>query len=162
MSKIRALALVLAIIIAPGAPEGPAFAQEREAKGDLVVIVNIANPVNQLSAGELEKMFLGKRGFWEWGKPIKTIDLIEENVHEDKSARAIFSAGYLGKSLPSLKSYWIRAIFSGRGQPPLVFGKGGDVVRYISENVGAIGYIRKKDFVQEKVKRIEVITELSP
>ncbi|MDH5510715.1 MAG: hypothetical protein OEZ32_10230 [Nitrospinota bacterium] len=162
MRIIRALALLLAVIIAPMAPEQSALAEEPQPNSALVVIVNIANPVKQLSAGELEKIYLGKRGFWEWGKPIKMIDLIEENINEDKSARAIFSVEYLDKSLPSLKSYWIRAIFSGRGQPPLVFGKSGDVLNYVSDNVEAIGYIRKKDFTPGKIKRMEIITEHGP
>jgi len=141
---------------------GPSFSQEPGQKGPLVVIVNITNPINQLSAEELEKIYLGKRGFWEWGKPIKMVDLVEEDMNENKSARAIFSAMYMDKSLPALKSYWIRAIFSGKGQPPLVFGRREDVVNYVSQNMEAIGYVRMGELGADNVKSITILMDNKP
>jgi len=157
MKISNAIAVAAAVTCLALAGAMAALAQEARPSDALVIIVNNANPVDNLPAGELEKIYLGKRGFWEWGKPIKMADLIEENLHEDKSTRAVFSVQYLDKSLASLKSYWIRAIFAGRGQPPLVFGKSRDVINYVSENVGAIGYIRKKDFVPGKVKSLDIL-----
>ena len=130
---------------------GVGLAEER-----LAVIVNVDNPVNELSAGELEKIFLGKRGFWEWGKPIKTADLIEQGVKEEETSRALFTEDFLGKSLTALKSYWIRAIFSGKGQPPLVFPKASGVIGYVGDNVEAIGYAPRKEVLSGKVKILHI------
>jgi ABC-type phosphate transport system substrate-binding protein len=131
-----------------------AHSQER-----LVVIVNSDNPVNQLSRGDLEKIYLGKRGFWEWGKAIKTVDLIEPKTKEEDTSRAAFCADYLHKSLAILKSYWVRAIFSGKGQPPLVFPGAGGVINYVGDNVEAIGYVPRRDLTPGKVKALVILEE---
>ena len=125
----------------------------------LMVIVNADNPVTQLSSVELEKIFLGKRGFWEWGKPVKTVDLIEQGIKEDESSRALFSEDFMGKSLTALKSYWIRSIFSGKGQPPLVFPNAAGVIGYVGENMEAIGYVPRKEALSGKVKVLQVLRD---
>lgn len=124
-------------------------------KGRLVFIVNKKNPVDELSLIDIEKIYMGKRNLWERGKPIKMCDLTEENSGEDGSARAAFSSRYLKKDLPSLKSYWIKMIFSGRGQPPMNFSKAGDVIRFVAENKDAIGYVYEKDVTGE-VKTLRI------
>jgi len=155
MNNIRyPVLLMMAILLAAA---WPAFTQDARADKKLVVIVHPDNPVTQISRVELEKIFMGKRGFWEWGKPIRTADLIEQENKEEDSSRAIFATEFLGKNLAILKSYWIRAIFSGKGQPPLVFGKTEDVVKFVEDNVGAIAYIRRKDMEPARVKALAII-----
>ncbi len=47
-----------------------------EAAGDpIVVIVNNANPVDNLSIGELKKLFLGDRSRWDTGKAVAPVML---------------------------------------------------------------------------------------
>ena len=135
----------------------PAIPEENLINGDLVVIVNSGNSINRLSRSDLEKIFLGKRGFWEWGKRIKTVDLIEPELKEEDTSRAVFSHSFLNRNLAALKSYWIIVIFSGKGQPPLTFGKPEDVINFVSGNQEAIGYVRKEDFPGENMKVAKVV-----
>ena len=123
--------------------------------GTLSVIVNRSNPVNKLTQSDLEKIFLGKRTFWKGGTIIKRCDLIETGEEEDDTARAIFSIAYLHKDLMTLKSYWIKMIFSGRGQPPVSFSRSEDVIDFVSKYPGGIGYIRPED-ATGKIKVINI------
>lgn len=123
--------------------------------GSLLVIVNKDNPVSELTQSDLEKIFLGKRSFWKGGRIIKRCDLVEVDIEEDDTARAIFSVAYLHKDLMTLKSYWIKMIFSGRGQPPVSFSRPEDVINFVAKNPGGIGYIRPDD-PTGKIKVIEI------
>jgi hypothetical protein len=42
---------------------------------DIVVIVNSANPVDNLTAGELKKLFLSDRSRWDTGKAVAPVML---------------------------------------------------------------------------------------
>lgn len=149
---IKLAAACLAAVAWLGAGHNVALSQPG---GRLALIVNVDNPVDELSRIDIEKIYMGKRNLWEWGKQVKMCDLTEEGVGEDNSARAIFSSRFLKKDLPSLKSYWIKMIFSGRGQPPMSFSGAGDVIMYVSENKDAIGYVYEKD-VTGAVKTLKI------
>lgn len=110
-------------------------------KRELVVIVNKANTLGSISRAELSSIYLGKRKMWATGDAVKPCDLQEPGMDEDQAAMGQFSARYLNKDLSSLKSYWIKMIFSGKGEPPQAFKKPEDVIRFVSEYPGSVGYL---------------------
>ena len=46
-----------------------------------------------------------------------------------------------GRKTSAVRSYWLQAIFSGRGVPPPEKASDGDVIAHVKEHVGAIGYV---------------------
>ena len=110
-------------------------------KRELVVIANKANTIGSISKAELASIYLGKRKTWVTGEIIKPCDLQESGVDEEQASMGHFSSRFLNKDMSTLKSYWIKMIFSGKGEPPQVFKKAEDVIRFVSEEPTSLGYV---------------------
>ncbi|GAK58842.1 hypothetical protein U27_05817 [Candidatus Vecturithrix granuli] len=101
------------------------------------IIVHASNPVTQLSKEDVSNMFLKKVKHWkESGEAVLPVDLVE-----DSPIRAQFSESIHGRKITAIKAYWQKQIFSGRGVPPEEKKSENEVLKYVSENPGAIGYI---------------------
>ena len=59
----------------------------------------------------------------------------------DSPTRRRFSEDSLGRSVSSVKEYWLQAIFSGRGVPPPEVDSDDQVVKFVLQTPGAIGYV---------------------
>lgn len=110
-------------------------------KREFVVIVNKANTIGSISKAELSSIYLGKRKTWVTGEIVKPCDLQEAGVDEEQSSMSLFSSKYLNKDMATLKSYWIKMVFSAKGEPPRVFKKAEDVIRFVSEDPVSLGYV---------------------
>ncbi len=100
------------------------------------VIVNASNQVSSIEMADVYKIFLKKKSKWEGGKTVKPVDQPGSSV-----VRKAFSDEALGKSVSAVKSYWQQQIFSGRGVPPPEKKTDQDVIDYVKENPGGIGYV---------------------
>ena len=100
------------------------------------VIVNVSNEAAAIDKGEAAKFFLKKKSKWESGKAVKPVD-----QPGSSDVRAAFSDQALGKSVSAVKSYWQQQIFSGRGVPPPEKKTDQDVIDFVKENPGGIGYV---------------------
>ena len=119
------------------------------------VVVNSTNPDTVLTKEELSKIFLKKVKKWDGLKEkIMPVDLVE-----DSSIRKEFSEKILDKQISSVKAYWQKQIFSGRGVPPPEKKSDEDILEYIEENQGAIGYISKKTKIGKYDVKLVEITE---
>lgn len=125
-------------------------------KRELVVIVNKANAVGSITRAELSSIYLGKRKTWATGEIVKPCDLQEPGVEEEQTAMGHFSVRYINKDLSSLKNYWIKMIFSGKGDPPPLLKKVEDVIRFVSEDPGSLGYLYS-DQVTGAVRVVPVV-----
>ena len=130
--------VLMGLMAASWAVSGPAAASS---KRELVVIVNKANAVGSITRAELSSIYLGKRKMWSNGDIVKPCDLQEPGTDEEQTAMGHFSVKYINKDMASLKSYWIKMIFSGKGEPPPVFKKPEEVIRFVSEDPGSLGYL---------------------
>ncbi|MBF0292737.1 MAG: hypothetical protein HQK86_11345 [Nitrospinae bacterium] len=151
-ASVRAL-LLTGLAVALFAVIGQADASS---KRELVVIVNKANSVGSISRAELSSIYLGKRKTWATGETVKPCDLQEAGVDEEQTAMGQFSARYINKDLSSLKNYWIKMIFSGKGDPPPLLKKVEDVIHFVSEDSGSLGYLYS-DQVTGAVRVVPVV-----
>jgi ABC-type phosphate transport system substrate-binding protein len=113
---------------------------------DIVIIVNKANPVNDLTAGELAQIFRGVNCLWSNGKRIIVV-----NQALGTKPRELFYRKIL-KEPPSAKFY-----IAGTMAPiSTVVQKSDDAVKlFISNMVNAIGYIRV-EAVDDHVKVLKI------
>jgi ABC-type phosphate transport system substrate-binding protein len=100
------------------------------------VIVNNANDVSSLAKKDLVQYFLKKNTKWGNGTPVVAVDQTEKSA-----ARERFTLEVHGKSVSALKSYWQQQIFSGRDVPPVEKSTDAQVVAFVRQNPGAIGYV---------------------
>ena len=77
----------------------------------------------------------------------------ESCSRETSPVRDSFSREVLGKSVPAVEQYWTQAIFSGRAVPPVEKRTDADVLAYVRETPGAIGYVSAST-PTEGVKRL--------
>lgn len=107
------------------------------ASAQVVVVVNKSNPVRHLSKSVIRQIFLGQV------RRIPGTKLIAFPIDLDQhsTVRAHFNKRVIGMSASSLMQYWSKRIFSGKGGPPTVVSSDAEVIRLVSSNVNAIGYV---------------------
>lgn len=125
--KLRILALVLGGFCFFGAFSAQA--------SGLAVIVNAANTATADKA-KIKAYFLGTARRWPDGSSVKTVDLPEAHPVRNR-----FYEGLLGKNEFDMKMYWSTTIFTGAGIPPKSLAEEKEVVKFVKENPGAIGYV---------------------
>jgi ABC-type phosphate transport system substrate-binding protein len=137
---LRTLGTSLALLLATaaGAAERP-----------FVVVVNPASPLAALSAAELSSAYLGKTGKWSDGSKVQPVDQPEDGPLYKAMAESVH-----GKSPAELKSFWVKQVFSGKGVPPPKKASDADVVTFVKNNPGAIGYVSPG----ADVKGVKVVT----
>lgn len=127
MKNVRSI--LLALLVA-ASWHGTALA------ADYKVIVNNANGKSSLSKKELTQLFMKKTAQWSDGTPVVAVDQTEKSA-----VREQFTLAVHGKSVSAVKSYWQQQIFSGRDVPPVEKSSDAQVVAFVRQNAGAIGYV---------------------
>jgi ABC-type phosphate transport system substrate-binding protein len=116
------------------------------AMADVVVVVSAKSPVGTLSKAQVEDLFLGKTFRFPDGAPAVAIDQAEGSAVRDE-----FYNKVVGKSAAQIKAYWSKIIFTGRGQPPPSVSNTIELMKRLSVNPAAIGYI-DSDLLNDSVK----------
>lgn len=139
------LSLVAAILLSatdlrPPAPDRPFH-----------VIVNRSNPTSSATRAEVSAIFMRRIRSWPAG-----LEIIAVDQRADKQLREQFSQSIHGKGVPFVKRYWQRLIFAGRGIPPVELGSDEEVVAFVGNNTGAIGYVDVRTALDGNVRVIAV------
>ena len=144
MNRFRSGALLLAAALAFA---GAASGQESSYK----VIVNAANPIGSVSRALLTRIFLKQTQQWPSGQTAVAVDQTEGT-----SFREDFSTAVLGRSVPAVKSYWQRQIFSGAAVPPVEKQSDGEVISFVRVNIGGVGYVSASTQLPATIKVLRV------
>ena len=100
------------------------------------VIVNNNNSIEEINQSKLSDIFLKNSTMWQDYKKIVPVDL-----DSDLKTRDAFSKSVHHKSVPAIKAYWQKKIFTGKGVPPVEKKSDAEVIEFVKENEGAIGYV---------------------
>ncbi len=128
-------------------PGTPALAQT----SSFQVVVNAANPVASLSAGEVGRLFQKRVTRWENGAPVVPVDLAV-----NAPARTAFTRSVFGKPVAAIKRHWQKQIFSGQGVPPVEKASESEVLDFVGANSNAIGYVSGRVSLPGTVKVLRV------
>jgi ABC-type phosphate transport system substrate-binding protein len=101
-----------------------------------MLVVNVKNPVRELTRDQAARLFLKKSVTWSNGG-------VAEPVDQDKSskAREAFSLRVLARSVDAVEMYWQAQIYSGRDVPPTVKRNDAEVLAFVAADARAIGYV---------------------
>ncbi len=102
---------------------------------NVIVIGNKDVPDDVLAKGELKKMFIGKQKFWNNNIKVVLATLNKSHTHDT------FLKKYIGKSSSQYRRYWVNRSFTGKGVAPKSFKLEEELVQFVSQTSGAIGYI---------------------
>jgi ABC-type phosphate transport system substrate-binding protein len=146
MKKTNFVAIVLSAVMAfilATALLSTVLPHTVQAAGDpIVVIVNAANPVDNLSIGELKKLFLSDRSRWETGKAVAPV-IATAGAPE----RTAFLKIVCGMNDGDFNKYFLQAAFTGKSAtPPKEVGSAASVKAFVASSPGAIGFVKAGDF----------------
>lgn len=99
------------------------------------VIVNAANKTAP-DREKIKAVFLGTARRWADGSPAQPLDLPANDA-----IRNGFYEKLMDKSGMEMKIYWSTTIFTGAGVPPKPLSNAGEVLKFVEENPGAVGYV---------------------
>ena len=160
MKKNNSLASAFAILAVAVGICWMASVTPVEAAGDpIVVIVNNANPVDNLSIGELKKLFLGDRSRWDTGKAVAPV-MLAPGAPE----RAAFLKIVCGMNYADLGKYFLQAAFTGKSAtPPKEVSSAAALKSFVASSPGGIGFIKASDLPagDTTVKAVKVDTVAS-
>ncbi len=131
---------------AQAAPESVESASE-----PLAIIVNVANPVANLSLAELRKVFLGERAHWPNGRRI-TLVMMEPG----KPERTALIRELCQMTEGEFSRHFLHGMFTGEVfVSPKTLASPVGVRKFIFNVPGAIGYVRTTD-IDSSVKVLRV------
>jgi phosphate transport system substrate-binding protein len=156
---MRRLAGVLMIVaatvwwaeVSAGAGENPVSQGSSLADQSLAIVVNLSNPVDNLSMQDLRTIFLGERSHWPNGRRI-TLVMMEPGQPERKAMlREIYHM-----SENDFSRHFLQGLFTGEVfVSPKTLATPVGVRKFVFNVPGAIGYVRASD-VDNTVKTIKV------
>ena len=114
-----------------------------EAAGDpIVVIVNQANPVENLSVSELKRLFMSDRSKWDTGKSVLPV-IVAPGTPE----RRAFLKIVCGMNDADFGKYFLQATFNGKSATaPKEVSSSQAVKAIVATSPGAIGFVKAGDF----------------
>lgn len=118
----------------------------RPVLADVVVIVNLDNPINQLSREQVVDIYMGRYNHFPDGHAVAPIDMEPES-----QLRVAYYQKLVNKTVAQINSFWARLQFTGRAVPPVSMENAGLVKNFVKHNRDAIGYVDSQD-LDNKVK----------
>jgi ABC-type phosphate transport system substrate-binding protein len=114
-----------------------------------VVVVNKGNPTTELSPGQTKLLYLRKvKRLWPTtNKPIKPVDLKGANP-----VRAAFLNKVLGMTAAEVEQYFQQRQFANSESPPTEVQSEAQVIDFVAENDGAIGFVSEAVYEANKAK----------
>jgi len=103
---------------------------------DVVVIANPKSGAEMLSHDEVVNIFLGRFRQLPSG-----LSALPADLPPAQPEKAVFYRMLVNKELAEINSYWARLIFSGRTVPPKRVVSDDDMLNWVANTRGGIGYI---------------------
>lgn len=104
------------------------------AMADILVVANRSVPVASLSKEDVKRIYMGNMSRWEDGTRVNFVVLKDGTMEP-------FLSDYVGTSSAQFAQHWKRQVFTGKGQMPPMYDKSSDVVAFVANTPGAIGFV---------------------
>ncbi|MBU1170221.1 MAG: substrate-binding domain-containing protein [Proteobacteria bacterium] len=102
---------------------------------DVIVIANKSVPQSSLDADIVKKIYVGDISIWPDNTTVVVTIMDKSDFHED------FLTKYVSKSKSQFKATWKNIMFSGKGPYPKQFDNVDDLIKFVTNTTGAIGYV---------------------
>ncbi|MDX2196005.1 MAG: hypothetical protein NW207_06275 [Cytophagales bacterium] len=115
----------------------------------LVVIVNEGNPIEKMTASQVKLNYLRKINK-RWKEINKNIVPVDTKNNSD--LRKSFLKDVLDMSSDEFTRHFTEREYQNAEAPPVKMSSDSEVVEYVENNIGAIGFVDKSSTVGKKVK----------
>jgi ABC-type phosphate transport system substrate-binding protein len=157
LSRLNSLCLLLvtAIVLCTGLPAGLVPQSRAAGEDSLAIVVNHANPIENLPFPELRKIFLGEQTHWSNGRRI-TVVMLEPGKPE---RQAVLSQIYKMDD-KDFTNHFLHGMFTGEiHAAPKTLATSTEVLKFVFNVPGAIGYLKAPE-VDESVKVVRIDSRL--
>jgi ABC-type phosphate transport system substrate-binding protein len=117
---------------------------------DVVFVVNKEVHISEIKASDLRAIFTGEKTRFADGSHAVPVILKGGPAHE------VFVENYCGESPNEFRAQWRKAVFTGQGSMPRAFDSEAELLEYVAETPGAIGYVSR---VSEKDNVKALVTQ---
>jgi ABC-type phosphate transport system substrate-binding protein len=146
MKRAQLLVLAATLLVAGGVLQ---LRRADAAGGEVDVIVNKTNTVDDLPLADAKKVFMGDKTTWPSGKRV-TILMLAPGQPE----RAAVLHGIYKMPEDEYGQYFVQAAFAGKvAAPPKDIASPAQMKQAVAANPGAIGYVKKED-MDDTVKTV--------
>ncbi len=104
-----------------------------------------------MSKAKLAKIYLGKLKHYSNGDRVKMVDLPKSSKSHKK-----FYSSVVKKTDSEINRYWAKLKYTGKGKPPKKLNSARDVLQWVANTEGAIGYIDGK-YLNKSVKVVLIL-----
>ena len=115
---------------------------------EVLIIANNNVSEDSISKDAVKDIFLGKTVKWSDKSNISFV-ILKNDVHK------AFLKEYIKRSSSQYGNYWKKMVFTGKGREPREFDTEKELVQYVAETEGAIGYV-SQGAERKNVKTINV------
>jgi hypothetical protein len=122
------------------------------AQAELAVVVNARSGVSAMTRSEVIHLFFGRSRQFFNGLEAQVADLQDSHPDRQRFYRAL-----VGKDLADINAYWSRQVFTGRLRPPPQLRSSEEMLRWVAEHPGGIGYVD----LRHADARVRVVLELA-
>jgi len=128
--------ILLIIVFILLATVGKVFSQLTD---DVIIIANEIGTTS-LTKKQLTAYAKGEKNFWTNNKKVIITLPSAKSELATSVAKSIYKTTASG-----MQKYWLSLVFQGRADPPLFFATDEEVIKYVQNNKGAIGFINSKN-----------------
>lgn len=116
------------------------FCPLRSFGAEVAVVVSSASPVQSLTESQVADLFLGRSSTFPGGVAAVPVD-----QSEGAEIREVFYLKLLRKTPAQVKSYWMRLVFTGKGEPPATLPNIESIKRTLAANPNVVTYVDRSN-----------------
>ncbi len=118
---------------------------------NILVITNVANPVNQITKNQLQDYFFKRNRVWPHGEPVRFFDR-----SDNSTIRNIFLREFVQKSSRQVDQFWIGQKFNTGDSAPTQVSSDYLSMSLVSRFAGGICYVLEGTPLSKDVKIINI------
>jgi len=115
-----------------------------------IVFITHKTVSDQILKKTIKNIYLGKKTKWDNHQKIVFYTLNSENIHD------AFSSQYMNKTSQQFNNYWKRQVFTGKGSIPKSTHSIDEMIEWVENTPGAIGFIPKQEIKNNNIRVIYV------
>lgn len=124
--------------------------------GEIVVIVNAANPNSALTSRQVRSYFMKSTRAWQNGEKVRPVDRDGESPE-----RKALLAQVLRLSSDQLKRHWLEQQYANAEQPAASVPDDASVLKFVAFFKGAIGFVTKDALTRAGMQDVKPVLTLS-
>lgn len=124
----------------------------------IVVIINSRNKLDHLSPRTISRLYSDYKLEWRYGESVILYDLLPTS-----SIRKRFSRQVLGRDAGRVAERWAHMKITNQAiNPPIVLKSEWMIIRKVSQQKNAIGYVSRRAFKARHARNVKVVYSIQP